>query len=73
MVEAVFNRFIRLNDQLVIAAKNIDREEILSPVLIPTMIKDMDEQHKLADKAIEVVAQAKRKICLTPHENPEIS
>ena len=37
MGEAVFNQFMRLRNQLVIAAENFDREENLTPVLIPTM------------------------------------
>ena len=48
MNEADFNQFIRLRNQLVIAAENFARDESLSPVLIPTMAKDMDEQLKLA-------------------------
>ena len=37
-----FNPFIRLKNQLFIATENFDREENLSPVLIPRMSKDMD-------------------------------
>ena len=48
MGEADFNQFIRLRNQLVIAAENFARDESLSPGLIPTMPKDMDEQVKLA-------------------------
>ena len=61
----VFNQYIRLRNQPVIAAKNFAREENLSPVLIPTMSKDMDEQFKLAHKVVGVVDRAKRKICVT--------
>ena len=43
MGEANFNQFMRLRNQLVIAAENLAREEILTPVMIPTMSKDMDE------------------------------
>ena len=43
MGEAHFNQFLRLRNQLVNAAKNFAREENLTPVLIPTMSKDMDE------------------------------
>ena len=60
MGEADFNKFMRLRKQLVIAAGNFAREENLSPVLIPTMSKDMDEQLKLAQKVIYVVDRAKR-------------
>ena len=40
--EAVFNQFMRLRNQLVLAAENFGREETLSPVLVPAMSKDMD-------------------------------
>ena len=56
---------MRLTNQLVNAARNIAREENLTPVLIPTMSKDMDEQLKLAHKVVVVVDRANRKICVT--------
>ena len=65
MVEADFNQFMRLRNQLVIAEENFAREESLSPVLIPTMSKDMDEQLKLAHKVVDVVNRADRKSCVT--------
>ena len=43
MGEADFNHFIRLRNQLAIAAENFVREENLSPVVIPTLSKDMNE------------------------------
>ena len=43
MGEADFNQFMRLRIQLVNAAENFARGEILTPVLILTMSKDMDE------------------------------
>ena len=55
--EADLNRFIRLRNQLVIAAENFGREENFSPVLIPSMSKFMDEQLKLAQKVIDVMDQ----------------
>ena len=63
--EADFNQFMRLRNQLVNGAENFAREENLTPVLIPTMSKDMDEPHKLAHKVVDVVDRAKRKICVT--------
>ena len=63
--EANFNQFMRLRNQLVNAAKNFAREENLTPVLISTMSKDMDEQIKLAHKVVDVVDRANRKICVT--------
>ena len=46
-------------------AESFAREENLTPLLIPTMSKDMDEQSKLAHKAVEVVERPNRKICVT--------
>ena len=60
-----FNQFLRLANQLVNAAENFAREEILTPVLIPTMSKDTDEQLKLDHKKVGVVDRANRKICVT--------
>ena len=65
MGEADFNQFMRLRNQLVNAADNFAREENLTPVLIPTLSKDMDEQLKLAHKVVDVVDRANRKICVT--------
>ena len=65
MGEADFNQLMRLRNHLVIAAENFAREENLSPVLIPRMSKDMDEQLKLAHKVVDVVDRANRKFCLT--------
>ena len=65
MGEADFNQFMRLRNQLVIAAENLAREENWSLALIPTMSKDMDEQLKLAHKVVDVVDRANRKICVT--------
>ena len=65
MGEADFNQFMRLRNQLVNAAENYAREENLTPVLIPTMSKAMDEQLKLAQKVVDVVDRTNRKICVT--------
>ena len=65
MGKADFNQFIRLRNQLVLAAENFAKDENLSPVLIPTMSKDMDEQLRLAHKVVDVVDRANRKICVT--------
>ena len=65
MGAADFKQFMRLRNQLVIAAENFVREENLSPVLIPTISKDMDEQLKLAHKLVEVVDRANKKVCST--------
>ena len=54
---------MRLRNQFVIAAQNFAWGQSLSPVLIPTMSKDMDEQLKLAHKEVDVVDRPCRKIC----------
>ena len=56
---------MRLRNQLVNATENFPREENLTPVLIPTMSRDMDEQLKLAHKIVDVVDRTNRKICVT--------
>ena len=65
MGDADFNQFLRLRSQLVNAAAKLARDVILTPVLIPTMAKDMNEQLKLAHKVVDVVDRANRKICVT--------
>ena len=65
MGKAYFIQFMRLRNQLVIAAEKIAREDNLSPVLIPRMSEEMDEQLKLADKVVDVVDRPNRKICVT--------
>ena len=65
MREAAFNQFLRLRSQLVNAAENFVREEDLTPVLIPTASKDMDEQLKFAHLVVDVVDRANRQICVT--------
>ena len=62
---ADFNQLLQLRNQLVIAPKNFARDENLSPVLIPTMSKDMDEQLKPAHKVTDVVERANEKIFVT--------
>ena len=63
--EADFNQFMRLRNQLVNAAENFAREGNLTPVLIPTMSRDMDEQLKLAHKVVDEVDRANKKNCVT--------
>ena len=68
---------MRLRKQLVFATKNFGRAENFSPVLIPTMTKDMDEQLKLAHNVVDVVDRPYTKVCVTllryNVENPESS
>ena len=63
--ETDFNRFIRLNNQPVIAAENFGREENMSPVLIPTLSKDMNGHLKPTHRVIDVVYRANRKVLAT--------
>ena len=65
MGEADFKQFMRLRNQLVNAAEKIAREENLTPELMPTLSKGMDEQLKLAHKVVDVVDRPNRKICVT--------
>ena len=60
-----FQPVYAIEESAVNAAKNFAREENLTPVPIPTMSKDMNEQLKLAHKVVDVVDRAKRKICVT--------
>ena len=61
--EADFNFFMRLRNQLVIAAESIAGEGKLPPVVIPTLTKD--EQLKLVHRVVDVVERANRRICVT--------
>ena len=61
---ADFNQFMRLRNQLVIPAEHFAGEENFSPVVIAALSKDMDEQFKLAQKVVEVVDWANKKICV---------
>ena len=65
MEDTVFSQFMRLRNQLVIAAENLVRKEILTRVLMRTMSKDMDEQLKLAHNLVDVVDRANRKFSVT--------
>ena len=65
MGEAHFTQFMRLRNQLVNAAESFAIEKKLTPVLVPTMFKDMHEQLKLAHKVVDVVDRANKKICGT--------
>ena len=44
---------------------NMLEDKILTPVPIPTMYRDMDEQLKLTHKVVDVVDRTNRKICVT--------
>ena len=63
--EADFNQFMRLKNRLVNAVENFARGENLTPVLISTMSKDIDEQLKLAHNVVDILDRANKKICVT--------
>ena len=65
MGEIDFSQSKRLTNQLVFAAKNIARKEKLSPVLIPALSRDMNEQLKLSHELVDIVYRANSKICET--------
>ena len=62
MGEADFHQFMGLRNQSVNAAENFGREKSLSPVLIPTMSRDRDEQLKLIHNNVDIVARHYSKI-----------
>ena len=59
--EADIKQFLRLGNQF----ENFAWEKNLTPVLIHTMSKDLDEHLKLAHKVVGVVYRANRKNCVT--------
>ena len=77
MGEADFNQSIRHRNQLVVEADNFPREQNLSPVLQPTLSRDIKEQLKLVHKVINIVDCPKRRKCVTllryKVDNPETS
>ena len=77
MGEDIFNQFLRLMKQLVIAAGTFAREKNLSPMMLPTRSRHLNEHLKLANKLVDVVDRATKKICVNllryNVENPENS
>ena len=65
MGEADFIQFIKLKNQLVVAVRDISKEESLPPVQVKLLAKDMEEQIKLTHKVVEVVDRPHIKICVT--------
>ena len=55
--DADCNHFMRLQSELVVTAKNFNRQETLSPTQIPTMLKDVYEKLNLAHKVVDVVGR----------------
>ena len=77
MGESDIKQFMQTINQLAIAAENFGGGRNLSPIHIPTMSKDMDEQLTLAHKMVDVVDRPKGKILVTTlrfyMEKPESS
>ena len=64
MGESDFNQFLCLRNQLVVAVRDVSKEENLPPVQVK-LAKDMEEQLKLTHKVVEFVDRPHRKICVT--------
>ena len=77
MRETDFTQFVWQRNQLVVAADNCLREQILPSFPQSTLSKDMKEQLKLVHKVIDVVDRPNRRICVTllryKVDNPETS
>ena len=64
MGESDSNQFLRLKNQLVIAAKDFGREQTFSATQILTMSRDMNEQYKVTQRVVDVVVFTNRTICV---------
>ena len=65
MGKADFNQSIWLGNQLVLAVRDLIKEENLPPVQVKLLAKDMEEQLKLTQKVVEVVDRPPKRICVT--------
>ena len=65
MGKADFSQFIGLRNQLVVAVRDLSKEENLPPVQVKLLAKDMEKQLKLPHRILEVVDRPHRKICVT--------
>ena len=72
-----FKQFLRLRNQLIVAADNFTKEESLPCNNVVGLSRDIDEQLKHVHKVIEIAEGAKRKVCVTllryKEDNPETS
>ena len=72
-----FKQFLRLRNQLIVAADNFTKEEILPYINVVGLSRDIDEQLKHVHKVIEIAEVTKRKVCVTllryEEDNPETS
>ena len=72
-----FKQFLRLRDQLIVAADNFTKEENLPNIKDVGLSSDIGEQLKHVHKVIEIAEGAKFKVCVTllryKEDNPETS
>ena len=72
-----FKQFLRLRNQLIVAADNFTKEENLPYINVVGLSRDIDEQLKHVHKVIEIAEGTKRKMCVTllryKEDNPETS
>ena len=54
---------MRLRNQLVIASKNFDGDQKVTPIQITTMSKGTKEQNKFVCEVINIVGRPKKTIC----------
>ena len=70
-----FKQFLRLRNQLIVAADNFTKEENLPYINVVGLSRDIDEQLKHVHKVIGIAEGAKRKVCVTllryKEDNPE--
>ena len=64
-VRGRFQPVIAIEESAGHCSQNFGREKNLTPVVKPTMSKDMDEQLNLAHKVVDVADGANRQICVT--------
>ena len=62
MGESNFDHFMRLRNQPVIAAESFGREQLLSPIRLSRLSKDINEQLILADSVVYLVDRPIRKM-----------
>ena len=60
--ESDFNQILRLSNQLVVAAKHIDRDQNMSPILTTTISRDMEEHLKAVQKVVDIVNRTNKTI-----------
>ena len=64
MGESDFNQFMRLKSQLVIAAGKNGGQQTFPTTQILTRSRDMNEQHKLTQRVVDVAIITNRMICM---------